>query len=177
MTKSFDPTPLIDRLGAFADALPAAVGGVSPADARWRPDDTSWAIVEIVAHLADEEDLDFPIRLRLLLENPEQDWPPIDPEGWAVERDYRSRDLIAEIDRFVRARRERLAWVRALPHDTDWGTTKTHPRFGSMRAGDMLAAWCDHDALHLRQLAKRLHQLTVRDAAGFRTGYAGEWTA
>lgn len=173
----FNAAALIDRLESFAATLPAAVGGVRPADARWRPDDTSWAIVEIVAHLADEEELDFPVRLRLLLEDPGQDWPPIDPEGWARERRYIERDLAAEAERFVRHRRDRVAWARSLPPGTDWSATKTHPAFGSMRAGDLLGAWCDHDALHLRQIAKRLHQLTVRDAAGFDTGYAGEWSA
>ncbi|MCP4798050.1 MAG: DinB family protein, partial [Phycisphaeraceae bacterium] len=49
------------------------------------------------------------------------------------------------------------------------------PRSGSLRAGDLLAAWCAHDALHLRQLARRLHELTVVRGGGFDAGYAGDW--
>ncbi len=30
-------------------------------------------------------------------------------------------------------------------------------------------------ALHLRRIAKRLHQLAGRDAGPFETGYAGPW--
>ena len=44
-----------------------------------------------------------------------------------------------------------------------------------MRAGDLLASWCAHDALHLRQVAKRLHQLTDAQAGDFEVGYAGDW--
>ena len=59
--------------------------------------------------------------------------------------------------------------------DPDWSRFKEHPRFGPMIAGDLLAAWCAHDALHLRQLARRLHQLAQRDAAGGTIRYAGDW--
>jgi hypothetical protein len=50
-----------------------------------------------------------------------------------------------------------------------------HPKVGATAAGDVMASWAAHDALHLRQIAKRLWELAGRDGAPFRTGYAGEW--
>ncbi|GJM19037.1 MAG: hypothetical protein DHS20C14_12500 [Phycisphaeraceae bacterium] len=173
----FDPSPLIDRMDTFARTLPAAVGGITAAEARWKPDDASWSIVEIVAHLADEETEDFRARVRNTLEDPARAWAPIDPEGWASERRYLDRKLSDELTRFAVARAESLAWLRSLPADAPWTNTREHPTAGPLSAGDLLASWCAHDALHLRQIAKRLYQLTQRDAGAFKTEYAGDWTA
>ena len=50
---------LIESLERFAQMLPAVVHGVAPDNARWKPPDGAWSILEIVCHLADEEELDF----------------------------------------------------------------------------------------------------------------------
>jgi len=49
--------------------------------------------------------------------------------------------------------------------------------FDPIRLIDLLAVWADHDALHARQIIKRRHQMTVRDAAPYSCRYAGEWGA
>ena len=168
-----DTQSLIGRLAGFADALPAVVAGVPDADARWRPEEGSWSILEIVSHLADEEVEDFRTRVELTLRDPELPWPPIDPEGAAIERRYNEADFGKTVSRFVDARRESIAWLGGL-RDPDWSNTFHHKR-GDARAGDVLASWVAHDALHLRQIAKRLFQLTQRDAGDYSTDYAGTW--
>ena len=168
-----DTELLIGRLAGFAETLPAAVAGVPDADARWRPEQGSWSILEIVAHIADEEIDDFRMRTELTLSDPELPWPPIDPEGAAVERRYNEADLGKTVSRFVTARRESITWLQQL-RDPDWSRTHHH-KLGDIRAGDVLAAWVAHDALHLRQIAKRLFQLTQRDAGEYSTAYAGGW--
>lgn len=174
MNDGFDPAALIRRLHGFPPALEAVARTFSEAEARWKPDGLRWSVLEVINHLADEEVDDFPRRLRLLLEDPAQDWPPIDPEGWARERKYNERALGESIERFIMARRASMAWLGALGA-VDWRIAKTHPKFGPMHAGMLLASWCAHDALHLRQIIKRRHEMTVRDAGGFTTLYAGEW--
>ncbi len=169
-----DTTALIDRLERFAGIVPALAAGLSQRDAHWRPAEGGWSIVEIVAHLADEETDDFGKRLELTLRDPAAAWPPIDPEGWAVQRKYNDRELDAEVKRFVAARRESLRWLRGLKAP-DWSAAHQHPKIGAMRAGDLLAAWAAHDALHLRQIAKRLYQMTRRDAGDHEVAYAGTW--
>ncbi|MCH8165404.1 MAG: DinB family protein [Planctomycetes bacterium] len=54
---------LIDSLERFAEILPAVVRGVTTEDARWKPADGAWSILEIVTHLADEEVEDFRTRV------------------------------------------------------------------------------------------------------------------
>ena len=165
---------LIGRLDRFAEALPAVVAGIPGADARWRPPEGGWSILEIVTHLADEEVEDFPARLKLTLRDPELEWPPVDPEESAVQRRYNEGNLDEAVGRFVSARRDSVKWLRGL-REPDWSITHHHEVLGDLRGGDLLAAWVAHDALHLRQIAKRLFQLTGRDAGEYGTAYAGSW--
>lgn len=167
---------LIASLERFGRVLPVVVRDVSPEDARWKPADGAWSILEIVRHLLDEEVEDFRTRVRLTLEKPAEDWPGIHPAQWAVQRRYNDGELNDAVAKFVAERDASVKWLRGLKNP-DWSSTHAHPKFGSMRAGDLLAAWAAHDSLHLRQIAKRLHQMAARDAEGFSTGYAGDWVA
>ena len=129
--------------------------------------------------LVDEDLDDFGTRLRLLLEAPGSDWPKVDPVAVAVSRGYRDRDLEEVLREFAAVRHGKLEWLRTMV-GADFMRKPTHsrlhhPSHGAMRAGDLLASWCAHDALHLRQIAKRLYQLTDRRADPFEVGYAGPW--
>jgi hypothetical protein len=167
---------LIEALARFPEGLAAIVHGVLADDARWKPADGAWSILEVVRHLVDEEIEDFRTRLRLTLEAPATDWPAIDPPGWASQRRYNDANLEDSVWQFVAERRKSVTWLREL-HRPDWSTAHTHPKLGPIHAGDLLASWAAHDALHLRQIAKRKHQLAGRDGEGFTTAYAGEWSA
>jgi len=173
-TARFNADRLIARLARFADALPAVVSCIDSEDASWRPDDSSWSVIEIVCHLVDEELEDFRTRTLMTLQQPDADWPPIDPEGWANSREYQSQNLSEQLERFVQRRRESIDLLRAID-SPDWSRTHTHPKLGDFSAGQMLACWCAHDALHLRQLSKRMVQLVQRDARACSTEYAGDW--
>ena len=149
-----DTPRLIDRLERFAGVLPAVVDGVSADDARWRPEDGAWSILEIVNHMADEEVGDFRTRLELTLRGAGEPWPPIDPEGWAVERRYNEQDLKATVDRFVMARRASVSWLRSL-EQPDWSKTHEHPRLGCMRAHSDVRDGVSRIKCHKRVTFKR----------------------
>jgi hypothetical protein len=167
---------LIESLRRFGVILPQLVADVSSDDARWRPVDGSWSILEVVSHLCDEEEYDFRARVRSTLETPERPWDPIDPPGWAVERRYNERELATEAARFQQLRASSVTWLRSLDNP-DWSRTHLHPKFGPLNAGELFAAWVAHDQLHLRQIAKRQFQMIQRDAEPYSTHYAGDWTA
>lgn len=170
-----DLDQLIRGLQRFGDVLPAVVVGVSDQEARWKPPDGAWSILEITRHLADEEAEDFRPRIQSLLRDPAADWSPIDPVGWAVARNYnegRIEDAAAE---FARRRRESIAWLESVRHAFQPDLSKMHPKLGILRAGDLLAAWASHDALHLRQIAKRMHQIAVTAGRPYQADYAGDW--
>ena len=170
------PESIVDRLEANAEVFGGLVRGVSPAQAVWRPAPDRWSILEVVCHLADEEVEDFRTRVDYALHRPGETWPPIDPEGWARTRGYLDRDPADVLRRFQAEREASVTWLRSLVRP-DWSKTYTHPKIGSLSAGDLLACWAAHDALHLRQIAKRLHDLATRDVFSGDVGYAGAWRA
>ena len=170
-----DARRLIDALDRFQRVLPTIVHQLSIDDAKWKPFPHDWSILEILCHLCDEEVDDFRTRLRLTLETPEKDWPGIDPPRWAIERKYNEKNLDDAVARFVRERAASVNWLRGLGDKVEWSQAHVHPKFGTIRAGDLLASWAAHDALHLRQIAKRMHQLAQRHGEGFNVAYAGEW--
>ena len=166
-------TRLIDHLAKFPAAVRAVTADVDPEEAQWRPPDGAWSISEIVGHLGDEEEFDFPFRLQLTLSDPTAPWTSIDPEGVVADRNHRMSDLSSLVDIFAAARRESIAWLYGVSQP-NWNNCYQHPQIGPLRAGDLVVAWAAHDQLHLRQIAKRKYQLIQRDAGEFTTRYAGE---
>jgi hypothetical protein len=168
----------IQRLSAFPDALRAACSIVSDADARWNPPGNEWSVAQIALHMLLEERQDFRPRVLSTLRDPEAPWAPIDPEGAVAEhRGEWGTDglaLSSILDDFTRERADSIQQLRAIEPTADWSCTHRHPKLGPFSAGQLLACWAAHDALHLRQIAKRLHELTARDAPGLELDYAGD---
>lgn len=171
-----DTSAIIARLEGFGRSLSAVVEALSDDDVRWKPGPADWSILEICCHVLDEEKEDFRLRLRSTLEDPARAWPALDLERVAEKRSYNTRDLKATVAEFSRERAASVAWLKTLK-SPDWSLAYQHPKFGPIRAGDLFVSWAAHDALHLRQIAKRLHGLAGRDAGSFPTAYAGEWRA
>lgn len=172
-----EPSEIVARLGANAAVIRSLASEVSDKQARWRPGEGKWSILEVVNHLYDEERDDFRTRLRLTLEDPTQDWPPIDPERWAVEREYNKRDPAESLARFLDEREMSIEWLRGL-ESPDWRAAHVHPQAGSMTAGKILLNWLAHDLLHIRQLTRLHFEYVQREALelgplGLR--YAGDW--
>ena len=165
---------MINRLERIPGSLAALLADLSTDDARWRPSESDWSILEIICHLIDEDLDDFGTRLRMTLEAPEAEWPEIAPSAAAKTRGYRDRDLRTMLHQLLAVRRTEVNWPHTVA-DHDFFIEKSQPEFGTIRAGDILAAWCAHDDLHLRQIARRLHEMTTHKAAPFATDDAGDW--
>ncbi len=178
-----DASALVRRLEVFPKAVAGAVAGLTDAELRWRPPDGAWSVLEVLCHLGDEEVADFRPRTLGTLKDPTTPWPTINPQAWPAERRYNEQDPAAALDRFTRERAESLRLLRELEagagglNKVDWTRAYQHPKVGPVPAGEVLAAWAGHDALHLRQIAKRLWEMAGRDGSPYPTKYAGEWKA
>ncbi len=167
---------LVDSLELTGAKLCAMADGLSDEQFRWKPADGAWSILEIMAHLADEEEQDFRYRLRSTLSNPSEPWPQIDPASWAVDRSYNEADPQEVLQRFRASRAESIQWLRSL-QEPDLSTAYQHPKVGPVYAGELLASWAAHDCLHLRQVAKRMYQMVSAAAGEYDIAYAGVWSA
>ena len=169
-----DLDTLLRTLAATPDALEALIRPHGSDLLRRRPDNGGWSIVEILAHLLDEERFDFRPRVLATLRDPTEEWTPIDPENWVRERGYNERDVAQTLEEF---RTERAASLELLRNwnSPDWNLQYDHPQFGALRAGDLMLSWTVHDTLHLRQITHRLYDNACRTAAQFSGSYAGSW--
>jgi hypothetical protein len=167
-----DPRLVADEMERF----PAILRALLPLDdvelLRSREREGRWSPLEILVHLRDEEVEDFRARVRSTSEGklPEKG---IDPQGWVAARRYNEQDPAEILKNFERERAASVAWLRTLDPSAMEASVE-HPKLGTFRAGDFLAAWRMHDLLHLRQLATALAVLHARRLAGWRVEYAGD---
>ena len=167
-----DAAAIVSRLEGFPAVLDALLLGLPDADWRWRPAKGGWSILEVVNHLVDEEVEDFRLRTRSTLEDPQREWPNLDPEAIVVSRGYQERDPRESLGRFRAERARSIEWLRTLSSPR-WENLRERPGTRALHAGDLFASWVAHDARHLEQIAKRLHRLAARDGAPYEVGYAG----
>ena len=159
------------ELGRFPVVLDALLNDLDPVSWRARPAAAEWAPVEIVCHLRDEETEDFGARLRVALAGGER-FTPIDPERWAIERRYLEDDGPRALATF-RERRAASLDMLSTAAPSRLTTVVAHPRTGGLSGLDILAAWVEHDRLHLTQLGATLARLWASRWAPLHTQYAG----
>ena len=156
-----------------SERIRSLIQGVQAEQARWKPDPDSWSILEVINHLLDEEREDFRVRLDIILHKPDRKMPPIDPEGWVVERRYNDRNLNESLEEFLSERKVSLEWLEKIG-EPDWEASY-QMSFGLIRAGDMFASWVAHDLLHMRQLVELHRAYMLGLVAPFEVAYAGPW--
>jgi hypothetical protein len=163
----------ITSLARNRSVFEALARDINKEQAQWRPAPEQWSILEVINHLYDEEREDFRARLDLTLNHPDETWPPIDPQGWAIAREYNKRELISSLNNFLEERDKSLAWLKTIS-TPNWKNIYHHPQ-GSLSAGDLMAAWLAHDLLHIRQITRLNWEYLTLISAPFKTAYAGKW--
>jgi len=141
--------------------------------ARWKPGEGKWCLLEIVCHLVDEEILDFRTRVKTAL-NPEKfEFVPIDPVGWVKSKDYMNQNYDEQTQRWLEERKKSIEWLRSL-ESPNWESCLVHPELGEMSAWQLLENWVAHDYIHLRQVIRTkrayLNYIAQKDIS-----YAGKW--
>ncbi len=162
---------MIDDHARFPPALFSMFQGTDLELLRHRETDERWSPLEILAHLRDEETEDFRARALAAIEGRELVLD-VDPERWLVERRYNEMDPGAVYLDWARERGESCGWLESLTPD-DLQKTVEHPKFGTFRAGDFVAAWRMHDLLHLKQFARALATSWGVRLGDWRLEYAG----
>lgn len=164
---------LYQELARGLEIIPLLVANMTQAEAQKRPLPDSWSALEVICHLYDEEREDFRQRLDIMLHRPHEPLPDIDPQGWITSRQYDQRDLAEMVEKFKAERAQSLTWLKGLS-EPNWEAVYTNP-WGSMKAGEMFAAWAAHDNLHIRQLVELQRSRLLDLTAPYDVGYAGDW--
>jgi hypothetical protein len=164
---------LYQELVNSTEMIMGLLADISQDEAQIKPNPESWSILEVISHLYDEEREDFREHLDFILYRQNDEWHPIDPEGWVTERKYNEKNFAEMQEKFFSERKNSLEWLQGLS-DANWETTYTS-QFGSMKAGDMFTSWVAHDYLHIRQLTELRRNKIERITKPYDIQYAGDW--
>lgn len=144
-------TRTIEILERTPGVFSSLLHGVSDHWTHGNYGDGTWSAYEVVGHLIVCERLDWMPRLRRIMEEGER--VAFDPFPHdATERPGSGRGLGELLDEFAALRGESLRAVRSMglgPADLE--RTGTHPAFGRVTAGQLMATWAVHDLHHVRQ--------------------------
>ncbi|MEO8593554.1 MAG: DinB family protein [Candidatus Solibacter sp.] len=154
-----DRDRILERQRAAASRLACLIGGVSEAALRRAPGPGKWSVVEVIAHLAEDE-LSSTWRYRQMLEHPGVELTAFDQNLWAQWGDY-ARWEIGEALALYRLLRE--ANIRFLSRLTtgEWTHWGTHRERGRMTIGELAAHMCDHDERHFTQIERGIVRYNV----------------
>jgi len=119
---------------------------------RRRSEPGEWAIVEVVAHLADTDERTLG-RLQSMLAQESPKLPAYDQAALAEERGYLSMPLEREFARFEALRAEHVALLESLD-DAGWRRIGRHSEHGPITVQQLTAHSGGEDMDHLAQIAR-----------------------
>jgi hypothetical protein len=119
---------------------------------RRQPAMGEWAIVEVVAHLADTEERAL-ARTRRMLAEDRPELTPYDPHALSLERAYLSLDVRDELGRYAALRTEAADLLESLD-DAGWRRTGLHGEHGEITVQQLAAHTVGEDADHFAQIAR-----------------------
>lgn len=142
---------LLKGLRSMPVVLRTLVAGLPDEVVRRRPEPGEWAIVEVVAHLADTDERTLG-RLRSMLAEESPELPAYDQAALAEERSYLTMPLERELARFEALRDEHVALLESLD-DAGWRRIGRHSEHGPVTVQQLTAHSGGEDMDHLAQIA------------------------
>ena len=134
--------------------LGALVAGLDDRQIRRRPAPGEWAVIEVVAHIADVDERAH-TRLRRMLAEDNPFLPALDRDALAVERGYINMDLPEQVARYRNSRAGHLADLAKLDRH-QWQRAGRHEAAGDMTVQLYEAHVASEDVDHLAQIARLL---------------------
>ena len=155
----------IDILGRTPAALNTLLRGAPPEWTMSNEGPNTWSPYDILGHLIHGETADWIPRARRILDDGEsRAFDPFDRLAHVHESAGKTPGEL--LDEFARRRAESLAALRAMNlTEADLDRTGTHPAFGRVTLGQLLATWVTHDLDHIAQIARVLAKRN-REAIG-----------
>jgi uncharacterized damage-inducible protein DinB len=142
------------RMERTADDFAAAIRSVPESALSRRPDEKNWSAKEVVCHIRDTEE-SFMVRFQTIMAMDEPKFLPIEPDRWAIERQYLRNDAGEALQAFRTRRDESLKFLHGLRPD-QWERGGMHATRGRMTLKDFVALMAWHDDNHLDQLKRAL---------------------
>ena len=159
-----------DRLASYVDgkdflelqrqapiALAKLLGGAKPSDLTRKPAGGKWSVVEIVAHMAEDE-LTSSWRYRQMLERDGATLQGFDQDLWARLGEYANWTAQDALEMF-RLLREANLRVLAKLSPSQWEHFGVHEERGRITVRDLARHMAAHDMNHIKQVENLLGRL------------------
>ena len=136
--------------------LDALLRGLLPAWAHATEGGDTWSAFDVVGHLIHGERTDWIPRAQIILQRGERQ--PFEPFDRFAQRDASKGRSLGDLLTELRALRE--ASVATLEgwqlSEADLARTGTHPEFGCVTLGQLIATWTVHDLGHIGQIVRTM---------------------
>ncbi|HEX6774252.1 MAG TPA: DinB family protein [Methylomirabilota bacterium] len=142
------------RMERTVNDYAAVVKNASDAQLTKRPDPTNWSAKEVICHVRDIEE-SFMMRFLSIMAMDDPKFLPVEPDRWAVERQYQRNDVPEALAALKTRREETLRFLRGLKPE-QWERGGIHATRGRMTIKDFVELMAWHDDNHLDQLKRAL---------------------
>lgn len=128
--------------------------GASVQQLGYRPSPDKWSIVEILAHLAEDE-LVTSWRYRQMIEHDGETLPGFDQELWARLGNYTKWNVRDALELFRLLREANLRMLDALLPE-EWKRSGNHVERGKLTVRELVRHMAAHDVNHIKQIERLL---------------------
>jgi hypothetical protein len=116
-----------------------------------RPAPDKWSVQEVLAHLADVEEVGMRARVAAMIEQENPTLLPVDHEARVAQFEYNAIDPRRSLARLERQRRANVKWLRKL-RPAQLKRKGVHQQVGEITAEELITEWAFHDLGHLKQI-------------------------
>lgn len=134
--------------------LARLIDGVSDQQVRRRPSPDQWSIIEILAHLAEDE-LVTSWRYRQMIEHDGETLLGFDQDLWARLGNYATWKAGDALELFRLLREANLRMLSALLPE-EWERSGNHVERGNLNVRELVRHMAAHDVNHLKQIERLL---------------------
>jgi len=134
--------------------IAALINGVSADELKQRPAPDRWSVVEIIAHMAEDE-LSSSWRYRQMIEHNGAPLLGFDQDLWAKLGDYQSWEPQDALAMYRLLREANLRLLEKLT-PKQWECSGVHAERGPMTVRQLARHMAAHDINHIQQIKRRL---------------------
>jgi hypothetical protein len=154
LAKYVEGKDVFELQGQALGTLAKLIQGASDEQLRRRPAVDKWSVVEIIAHLAEDE-LVSSWRYRQIIEHDGATLLGFDQELWARLGDYNSWSAKDALAMFRLLREANLRMFKRLSPE-EWERTGEHAERGRISVRDLARHMAAHDINHIKQIERIL---------------------
>lgn len=149
------------------ESVMSLLSGISEEWVNSNEGESTWTVKEVVAHLIVCEETDWLPRIRIILNNPDTIFVPIDMQlHFSLAQNHSLKELLTM---FKNLRQSGLAELRKYDlSKNNLQKTGIHPVLGEVTLQQLISTWVTHDMTHLAQISRIIAKQNKEHVGGFK---------